>query len=108
MTDQEFCCKRTKMFWHYYVLKPTKEHFENVISYFSEQLILIGTGKHEFFTSLDQMKESVKQSNAEEEPVCFHVIDEWYECLQVSQDVYLVYGGLWSRQHEPIDSEITI
>ncbi|MEG1302896.1 MAG: diguanylate cyclase [Lachnospiraceae bacterium] len=108
MTDQEFCCSRTKTFWHYYVLKPTKEHFDKIVSYFSEELVLIGTGKHEFFTDLDQMMKNIEQIQSGTEPVCFNVIDEWYECLTISSNVYLVYGGLWARQHELSDSEIPI
>lgn len=106
MKNEEFLCDLTALFWRYYVMEPTKEHFEDIFSYFSDQLVMIGTGKHEFFTSVDQILENLKNNLTEAAKIHFQVLDEWYECRRVSQDVYLVYGGIWVRQEEQGDGNL--
>lgn len=59
MKDEEFFCNLTALFWKYYILEPTKAHFEEMSSYFSEHLVMIGTGKHEFYTDIHQILESM-------------------------------------------------
>lgn len=108
MNNEEFLCNLTKIFWQYYILEPTKEHFEEIFSYFSEQLVLIGTGKHEFFTDVSQALNSLEKNQIEATTISFSVLDEWYECLKISPQVYLVYGGLWARQQDHIEHEVII
>lgn len=108
MKDKDFFCNLTALFWRYYILEPTKEHFEELLSYFSDELIMIGTGKHEFYTNVIQILDSMKDNQVEAETIPFQVLDEWYECLKVSQDVFLVYGGIWVRQKGQPEDETLI
>lgn len=100
MNNEEFLCNLTALLLRYYVMEPTKEHFEEIFSCFSDQLVMIGTGKHEFFTNIEQIIDNLKDNLSEAETISFDVLDEWYDCRMVSQDVYLVYGGIWVRQRE--------
>lgn len=108
MENEAFFCNLTALFWKYYILEPTKEHFDEIFSYFSEQLVLIGTGKHEFYTNTTQILDSLKENQVEAESIHFHVLDEWYECLMISPEVYLVYGGIWVRQKKRMEHEALI
>lgn len=108
MKNEEFLCNLTALFLRYYIMEPTKEHFEELFSCFSDQLVMIGTGKHEFFTSIEQILDNLKDNLVEAETISFQVLDEWYECRMVSQDVYLVYGGIWVRQQEQGENDTLI
>ena len=100
MMNEDFFCDLTALFWKYYIMEPTKAHFEEMFSYLSDNLVMIGTGKHEFYTDIEQIMENLSGNLIEAESIKLHVLDEWYECQKISQDVYLVYGGIWVRQHE--------
>lgn len=98
MKDEDFLCGITKEFWNYYFMEPTEDHFHQMLSYFSSSLVMIGTGKHEFFTDIKQIFTNMNNILVEEKTIIFDVIDEWYECKRISDDTYLVYGGIWVRQ----------
>lgn len=98
MDTKQFLCGTTKKFWEYYLLAPSEEHFEKILASCSEQLIIIGTGKHEFYVSFDRIMRDLPANLDEAETISFEILDEWYECLEVGANVYLVYGGLWARQ----------
>lgn len=100
MKNEIFLRDLTVLLLRYYMMEPTKEHFEEMFSYFSDQLVMIGTGKHEFFTNTQEALENLKNNLAEAETIRFDVLDEWCECKMISPDVYLVYGGIWVRQQE--------
>lgn len=108
MNNKEFLCSLTALLWKYYILQPTKENFEEMFSYFSQELVMIGTGKHEFYTNTHQILESLKENQIEAESISFDVLDEWYECMMVTEDVYLVYGGIWARQQGKAENEALI
>lgn len=100
MKDETLLCDLTALLLRYYILEPTQALFEEMFSYFSDQLVMIGTGKHEFFTNIEQIVENLKDNLIEAETIRFDVLDEWCECRMVSQDIYIVYGGIWVRQQE--------
>ena len=104
----DYLCDVTKRLWQYYVLEPTKENFAELYKICSEQLVMIGTGKHEFFTDLAHAVEDLSRNQVEAETIRFEVLDEWYESLEVSPDVCLVYGGLWVRQLPKSENEILV
>lgn len=108
MKNEERLCNLTAMFWKYYLMEPTKEHFEEIFTYLSDQLVMIGTGKHEFYTNIEQILESLTGNLVEAERISFELLDEWYECQMISQDVYVVYGGIWVRQKERLEGETLI
>ena len=104
MTEQHFICELTQKLWKFYILEPTAEHLEELFSKFSEQLVMIGTGKSEYYTTLNEVVASVMQVEEQSSNISFEVFDYWQECLTVSQDVMLVYGGFRALQSEYIEA----
>lgn len=98
MTTEQFLCEKTKLIWDYYLLNSSMENFQKMFADCSEQLVTIGTGKNEYFTSLDQLVENLTGTLNEVPHLHFELLDEWYECLKVAEEVYLVYGGFWARE----------
>ncbi|MEG0277235.1 MAG: diguanylate cyclase [Coprobacillus sp.] len=108
MNDKEYYCNLTALFWRYYLLEPTQDHFEEIFSYLSEELVIIGTGRHEFYTDFNQILKNMSENQIEAISVNFQVLDEWYECLRIDQEVFLVYGGIWVRQQGQLEDKSLI
>ncbi len=98
MTTEQLLCETTKRIWNYYLITPSEEHLREISSLCAKDLVIIGTGKSELFVKPDHVMEYLKTSMADAAQICLEVIDEWYECLKVAEDVRLVYGGLWARE----------
>ena len=108
METGEYLCDLTKRIWQYYLLEPTKENFEELYKLCPENLVMIGTGKHEFFTDLAHAVRDLQKNQLEAASIRFEVLDEWYESLKVTDDVYIVYGGLWARQLPQKDTQVLV
>lgn len=96
-------CALTKALWQYYILTPSEENFHKIYDVLAQDVVMIGTGKAELCLSKEQMLDSLADNLAESMTIHFKVIDEWYECLPVTENVYMVYGGLWVREKEYCD-----
>ena len=44
----------SKKIWHIYILNPEEENLKFIISLLDDNLALIGTGKHEFYETLEE------------------------------------------------------
>ncbi|WP_066687800.1 diguanylate cyclase [Christensenella intestinihominis] len=108
MDTKQLLCDTTKKFWEYYLLSPSKEHFEKIFTACSQQLVMIGTGKHEFYVSFDQILKDMTANLSEAETIRFEILDEWYEYLELGADVGLVYGGLWARQQAEAEEKVLV
>lgn len=84
----------TKKLWHYYLLEPTSDHLNDFQKYLADDLTVIGTGRSELYNSLEDFMQDFKNNLAASQHLFFEMLDEWYECVTVSKDVYLVYGGI--------------
>lgn len=51
----------SKKIWHIYVLNPEEEGIKFIISLLDDNLTLIGTGKHEFYESLEEFIMNLKK-----------------------------------------------
>ena len=71
MDTKQFLCGTTKKFWEYYLLAPSEEHFEKILASCSEQLVIIGTGKHEFYVSFDRIMRDLPANLDEAETISF-------------------------------------
>lgn len=108
MTNEQFLCDTTRKFWKYYLLTPSEENFGEILTGCSDQLVMIGTGKHEFYASLGQVCKGLTANLTEAENIRFEILDEWYECLMLDPEIYLVYGGLWARQQAEAGEKVLV
>ncbi len=97
-------CEITRELCETYLLNPIKSK-NSVNNYFDDDLILIGTGKHEIFTSLAAFQSAWGNYDVD---IAFDILSEWYECRQLSENLYLVYGCLWMKEKENKRKEILI
>ena len=81
METGEYLCDLTKRIWQYYLLEPTKENFEELYKLCPENLVMIGTGKHEFFTDVAHAVRDLQKNQLDAASIRFEVLDEWYESL---------------------------
>lgn len=94
MTD---FCGITRKLWHIYVFHRTKEDFSRLYPLIDPACVVIGTGKHEFYTSGEMLVQALEAECAQTENITFVLLDEWYQECAVGQDSHLVYGGFHVR-----------
>ena len=87
-----------KNFWHTYLVTKNKDELSEIFSKVTDNLVVIGTGKHEFYENADNVLSAIKQEQKSIENIKFEIVDEWYTVQDISDDVCLVYGTLWSRE----------
>ena len=73
METGEYLGDLTKRIWQYYLLEPTKENFEELYKLCPENLVMIGTGKHEFFTDLAHAVRDLQKNQLEAASIRFEV-----------------------------------
>lgn len=94
MTD---FCGMTRQLWHIYVFHRTQEDFSRLYPMIDPQCVVIGTGKHEFYTSGEGLMRALNEERAQTENITFVLLDEWYQDCAMSPDAHLVYGGFHVR-----------
>lgn len=94
MTD---FCGMTRQLWHIYVFHRTQEDFSRLYPMIDPQCVVIGTGKHEFYTSGEGLMRALNEECAQTENITFVLLDEWYQDCAMSPDAHLVYGGFHVR-----------
>lgn len=97
-------CEITRELCENYFLHPSRGN-ESMNQYSDDNLIFIGTGKHQIFTSRTAFEDVWKNYDT---TVSFDILSEWYECQQLSEYLYLVYGCLWVKEEENSQKEILI
>lgn len=107
MIEQQLC-DRAKQLWEAYLQISTSESLDIFEETFHADLVMIGTGKHEFYDSSDAALASMRESQAEMPDIEFEIIDEWYACRQLSREIYLVYGTIWVKEKDYLNKPILI
>lgn len=97
-------CEITRELCENYLLHPSKSTCD-LKQRFDDDLVFIGTGKHEVFTSLAALKQIW---GIYDKDISFDALSEWYECRQLSENIYLVYGCLLIKEKENNQKEILI
>lgn len=95
---QKQLSEMSKKMWHIYILTPNEEGFQFIVSLLTDNFIMIGTGKHEFYTSLNDFIINLKKDQEQVKEIKFEIIDEWYSCAKLTNEVFMVYGALWVRE----------
>lgn len=97
MTD---FCGMTRQLWHVYVFHRTPQDFLRLYPLIDPACVVIGTGKHEFYTTGRRLLEALEEECAQTEDIVFALLDEWYEECAIGPESHLVYGGFHIRDSE--------
>ncbi len=108
MDENKALCEATKEFWKYYLIRPTEENFHKIFTRFSDNLVLIGTGKHELYENRPRAEKALEENLVVASGIKFEILDEWYKCTELTDDVRVVYGGLWARQRTDDSSSVLV
>lgn len=82
--------------------------FESVIPYFSPDIIVVGTGKHEFYQNLESLLEGLEKDQEEARGIDFTIKRQWFDAKQISENVCMVYGEFEACESNTEGKEIII
>lgn len=86
----------TKDIWKAYFLGDDQDNPEtSLLDSFDPDCIIIGTGKHEFYRNVNEFAQAYTAEMQEQEEINFQFRDLWCEQKVISDDVVLVYGGIY-------------
>lgn len=97
-----------KKLWRIYLLAPAAKQTETVLSYLADDLVVIGTGQHEFYQSKEAFGLGLMEDQVEAGGKEFEIIDEWYEAQPITGDVCMVYGTVWIREKESVGKAVFV
>ena len=87
-------CKCTQQLWRTYLRAEEPEALSQLLEWIDPNCVVIGTGRHEYYTTCQQLVEALKQEIVERKTVRLEIVDEWYAQRELGPDACLVYGGL--------------
>ena len=90
----------TRQLWHVYMFHRTQQDFSRLYPLVDPACVVIGTGKHEFYTTGQRLLEALAEECAQTEDIVFSLLDEWYEDRPIGPESHLVYGGFHIRDSE--------
>lgn len=103
MAEQSFpqrALETVKRLWHIYLMSTNPDEMEMLLGYLPEDLVVIGTGRHEFYQSREAFGIGLMADQVEAGTAEFELIDEWYEAQPITDDVCVIYGTVWVREKE--------
>lgn len=86
--------ERTQQLWRAYLMAEDPEALTQVVDWIVPDCVVIGTGRHEYYTNIQQLIEALGKEVAERKTVQLEIVDEWYAQRELGPEVCLVYGGL--------------
>lgn len=86
--------KRTQQLWRAYLMAEEPEALSQVLDWIVPDCVVIGTGRHEYYTTLQQLIEALGKEIAERKTVRLEIVDEWYAQRELGSEACLVYGSL--------------
>ncbi len=95
---QKRAIESVKRIWRLYVVNQEPEELESSFRMLPEDFLMIGTGRHEFYKNRDDFLKGMTADQVEARDIQFELQDEWYEAQRITDDVCLVYGGIWIRE----------
>ena len=87
-----------KYLWHLYILEPQSEQLLQLMNTLPDNLLMIGTGRHEFYKNRTDFFAGLTIDQTEARSIRFELQDEWYDAQEISAEVCVVYGSIWIRE----------
>lgn len=98
-------CTLARRIWHGYLLEGAAS-VEELLPFFNDSCVVIGTGRHEFYENLADFMRALELDFSESASIDFEIVDEWYEHRRISEAAYLVYGGIHVREKSDGESAL--
>lgn len=90
--------EKVKQLWHLYILSENPAQLEAALTAMPDNLLMIGTGRHELYQTRDAFLIGMSADQMEARDIQFELHDEWYEVQDISDTVCVVYGSIWARE----------
>ena len=90
--------KKVRRLWQLYIINSDPEELEKDNDSLPENLLMIGTGRHEFYKNQDEFLTAMTADQLEAREIIFELQDEWYDVQTISEDICVVYGSIWARE----------
>lgn len=87
--------EKVRRLWHIYIVNLEHGELEKELSSLPEDLLMIGTGRHELYKSLDEFAAGMTEDQLEARDIQFELQDEWYDVREITDDVCVVFGSIW-------------
>lgn len=95
-----------KKIWRFYLISHSSEELDYILNHISEDFVIIGTGKHEIFSGMENIRQAITSDQKEIGNSQFEIMDEWYEVQTLSDDLCFVYGGFCAREINHEEAQI--
>lgn len=90
--------EQVRNLWHLYLLGEDPAALEAAFSALPENLLMIGTGRHEVYPTRDAFLSGMGEDQLEARDIQFELHDEWYEVQDINDTTCVVYGSIWARE----------
>ena len=90
-------CKFTESLWKIYTLSNDNDEIQGLIHSLRDDVVVIGTGRLEFYENCRQFANSYLEEGPEREEIQFAIAGFWCKEQKISGDVSLVYGKIHVR-----------
>lgn len=87
-------CSYAEQLWHFYLTEEWTEKAAAFLQTLDEDIVVIGTGKHEFYESLAVFRKALQREEQERSEIHFTIESVSSKEKKCSEDVRLVYGTL--------------
>ena len=87
-------CTYTEELWRLYLLGDMPEITGGIFEKMSKDIVIIGTGKHEYYEDLKQFEESVFKEEEERSQIHFEIESFWCEEKKLNEETSLVHGSV--------------
>lgn len=81
---------------------------EDILAYFSKDIIMFGTGKHEFYENLPELVKGFRDDMTEAEGIEFIIEKAWYKAHRIGSDACVAYGEVAAREKNTSGKRIII
>lgn len=84
------------------------ERIAGIFPYLSHDILVVGTGKHEFYKNFDQLIQGLEKDQEEAKGVEFNIKNEWFNAKLVSEDTCIVFGEFEAYESNAGDKQFII
>lgn len=84
------------------------EKIEEMTKYLAEDILVIGTGKHEIYNNVREFITGLEKDQKEADGIDFLVEKKWFEAKQIDERMCIVYGVVEAREANIENKKIII
>lgn len=99
-------CKYTEELWKIYLLGTEDEIKEKIGMDMEEDMVIIGTGRHEFYQNLIQFEAAFEQEARERDTIRFMIRSFRCSEKRIGDGVSLVYGHVWVKGEDSLSNAV--